>query len=96
LQEELAAAEIRRQELQAIEEQLLQEELAAAEIRRQELQAAEELRIAAAETARLEAERRQRLMEEVAASLQAAAEDSRGLSAGSEDIQRYEGEFELE
>jgi tetratricopeptide (TPR) repeat protein len=44
----------------------------------------------------VEAERRQRLLEEVAASLQSAAEESQGLSSGSEEVLGYEGEFELE
>jgi hypothetical protein len=43
-----------------------------------------------------EAERRQRLLEEVAASLQSSAEETQGLSSGSEDVQGYDGEFELE
>jgi tetratricopeptide (TPR) repeat protein len=50
----------------------------------------EEARVAA------EAERRQRLLEEVAASLQSSAEETRGLSSGSEDVQGYDSEFELE
>jgi tetratricopeptide (TPR) repeat protein len=62
----------------------------------EEFAAGERRRILAEETARQEAERRQRLMDEVAASLQAAAEDSKGLSAGTEKIEDYEGEFELE
>jgi tetratricopeptide (TPR) repeat protein len=49
-----------------------------------------------AERVRLEAERRQRLMEEVSASLQADAGETRGLSAGSEGLLDYEGEFVLE
>jgi tetratricopeptide (TPR) repeat protein len=61
-----------------------------------EFVAEERRRITAEETARAEAERRKRLMDEVAASLQAAAEDSKGLSAGNEDVQGYDGEFELE
>ncbi|MDR2027950.1 MAG: tetratricopeptide repeat protein [Treponema sp.] len=44
----------------------------------------------------VEAERRQRLLEEVAASLQSAAEETQGLSSGSEEVLGYEGEFELE
>ena len=59
--------------------------------------AAEELRRVLAEEARQqEIDRRQRLLEEVAASLQAAAEDSKSLSAGNEGIEGYDGEFELE
>lgn len=43
-----------------------------------------------------EADRRKRLLDEVSASLQAAAEDTRGLSAGSEEVLQYDGEFVLE
>jgi tetratricopeptide (TPR) repeat protein len=42
------------------------------------------------------AERRRRLLEEVSASLQAAAEGTQGMSAGSEQVLGYDGEFELE
>ena len=63
---------------------------------REEFNAAERRRAMAEEAARAEAERRRRLLEEVTGSLQAAAEDSKGLSAGTEDVQDYEGEFELE
>jgi tetratricopeptide (TPR) repeat protein len=63
---------------------------------REEFAAEERRRMMAEEAARAEAERRQRLLEEVSASLQSAAEDSRGLSTGSEGVQDYEGEFELE
>ena len=58
--------------------------------------AEEQAQAAAAEAARQEQERRQRLLDEVSASLQAAAEDSKGLSAGNEGVQGYDGEFELE
>ena len=61
-----------------------------------EFEAAERRRAMAEEAARAEAERRRRLLQEVADSLQAAAEDSRGVSAGTEDVQDYSGEFELE
>ena len=57
---------------------------------------AEQARLLAEELARAEAERRRRLLEEVTESLQSAAEDSRGLSAGFEDVQDYDSEFELE
>jgi tetratricopeptide (TPR) repeat protein len=57
---------------------------------------AERRRLVAEEVARLEAERRQRLLDEVSASLQGAAGASKGLSTGAEDIEGYEGEFELE
>jgi hypothetical protein len=46
--------------------------------------------------AKADEERRRRLLEEVSASLQAAAEDSRGISSGAEDVLGYDGEFELE
>ncbi|MDR1429346.1 MAG: tetratricopeptide repeat protein [Spirochaetaceae bacterium] len=63
---------------------------------RNEFRTEEERRLAAEREAAEAAGRRQRLLEEVAASLQAAAEESRGLSAGSESVLDYEGEFELE
>jgi tetratricopeptide (TPR) repeat protein len=59
--------------------------------------AAEQMRrLMAEEAARAEMEQRRRLMDEVSASLQAAAEDSEGISAGAEDLSGYTGEFELE
>lgn len=59
--------------------------------------AAEQQRIMAEAAARAEAERRQRLLDEVSASLQAsAAEHAQGLSAGAESVEGYEGAFELE
>jgi len=57
---------------------------------------AERKRLVAEEVARLEAERKQRLLDEISASLQGAAGASKGLSTGAEDIEGYEGEFELE
>jgi len=63
---------------------------------RNEYAAAEQRRIREEEAAREEQERRRRLLEEVSGSLQAAAEDARGLSAGTEDVQDFDGEFELE
>lgn len=60
---------------------------AAAEQRRQEME-----QLAAEE----EALRRQQLLDEVSASLQAASEETRGIQAGSEEVLDYEGEFELE
>jgi tetratricopeptide (TPR) repeat protein len=57
---------------------------------------AERKRLVEEEIARLEAERKQRLLDEVTASLQGAAGASKGLSTGAEDIEGYEGEFELE
>jgi tetratricopeptide (TPR) repeat protein len=63
---------------------------------REEFAAEERRRLLAEEAAREEEERKRRLMEEVSASLQTAAEESMGLSAGAENVQDYEGEFELE
>ena len=61
-----------------------------------EFASAEKRRLAEEAAALAEQERRRRLLEEVSGSLQAAAEDSRALSAGTEDVQDYSGEFELE
>ncbi|MDR1099537.1 MAG: tetratricopeptide repeat protein [Treponema sp.] len=63
---------------------------------REEFAAEERRKLLAEEAARAEAERRRRLLEEVSASLQSAADDSQGLSSGTEGVQGYEGEFELE
>ena len=63
---------------------------------RSEFAAEERRRLLAEETARQEAERRQRLMDDLAASLQSAAGDSQGLSTGAENVEAYDGEFELE
>jgi hypothetical protein len=63
---------------------------------RAEFAAEERRRIVEEARAAAEAERRQRLLEDVAASLQSAAEETQGLSSGSEDVLGYEGEFELE
>jgi tetratricopeptide (TPR) repeat protein len=63
---------------------------------RAEFAAEERRKLLAEEEARAEAERRQRLLDEVAASLQSAADASQGLSTGAEKVEGYEGEFELE
>jgi tetratricopeptide (TPR) repeat protein len=63
---------------------------------RDEFAAAESRRLMAEEAARAEAERRRRLLEEITESLQAAAGDSTGLSAGAENVYDYDGEFELD
>ena len=63
---------------------------------RAEYAEAERQRLVAEEVARLEAERRQRLLDEVSASLHGAAGASQGLSSGAEDVEGYEGVFELE
>jgi len=65
---------------------LIQEEFAAEEIRR----------LMAEEAAHAEAERRQRLIDEVSASLQAQADEAEGIAAGAEDLTGYKNEFELE
>ena len=57
---------------------------------------AQRRRLVAEERARAEAERRQRLLDEVSASLQSAAEASQGLSTGAENVEGYEGIFELD
>jgi tetratricopeptide (TPR) repeat protein len=53
-------------------------------------------KLLAEEAARSDAERRQRLLDEVSASLQSAADASQGLSSGAENVESYDGEFELE
>jgi tetratricopeptide (TPR) repeat protein len=63
---------------------------------REEFAAEERRRLMEEEAARAAAERRQQLLEEVTASLQAASAETQGLSAGSEGVEGYEGEFELE
>jgi tetratricopeptide (TPR) repeat protein len=65
---------------------------------RKVLAAEEERRVALerqAEDRRI-AEERQRLLDSVSASLQSAADLSKGISSGSEKVEHYEGEFELE
>jgi tetratricopeptide (TPR) repeat protein len=63
---------------------------------KEEFAAEERRRIEAEAAARAEAERKQRLLDEISASLQAAAEESTGLSAGTEDVLGYDEAFELE
>jgi tetratricopeptide (TPR) repeat protein len=63
---------------------------------RGEFAAEERRKLLAEEAARAEAERKQRLLEEISASLQSAAEGTQGLSTGSEVVQGYDGDFELE
>jgi tetratricopeptide (TPR) repeat protein len=90
---EFAAAERRR--ILAEEEAERQRIRAAEEAERQRILAEEE-----AERQRVLAEeaeaRRQALLREISASLQSAAEETRGSSAGTEEILGYDGEFELE
>jgi len=63
---------------------------------RSEFAAEERRKLMAEEAARAEAERRQRLLDELVASLQAAADESQGISSGAENLEAYDGEFELE
>jgi tetratricopeptide (TPR) repeat protein len=63
---------------------------------RSDFAAAERQRIIEEAKAAAEAERKKRILDEVTASLQSAAEDTKGLSSGSEDVLGYDGEFELE
>jgi tetratricopeptide (TPR) repeat protein len=62
----------------------------------EEAASAERRKLAAEAAARAEEEKRRQLIDEVSASLQAAAEETEGFTAGSEDLTGYEGEFELE
>ena len=63
---------------------------------RDEIAAAERQKFLAEEAARAEAERRQRLLDELAASLLSAADESKGLSTGAENVEAYDNEFELQ
>lgn len=83
-----APADERYQAERAAMEERYQAELAAA------VEAERQRQIELA--AKAEEERRRLLLEELSASLHAAAEDSQGLSTGAEDVETYEGEFELE
>ncbi|MCL2093902.1 MAG: tetratricopeptide repeat protein [Treponema sp.] len=93
IREEAVLAEERRAMAEEIARIAEQERLIAEETARAE---AELARQRAEEAAQAEAERRRLLLLEVTQSLQSAAEDSQGLSAGFEDVQIYDGEFELE
>jgi tetratricopeptide (TPR) repeat protein len=85
-----------REEAAAEEQRKIQAAELVERQKKQAAEAAERQRIAAENAAKEAAERRQRMMEELSASLQSAAGETRGLSAGSEDVLGYEGEFELE
>jgi tetratricopeptide (TPR) repeat protein len=63
---------------------------------RSEVAAEERRRLIAEEEARKLAEERQKLLDSVSASLQSVADYSQGLSSGGENLELYEGEFELE
>jgi tetratricopeptide (TPR) repeat protein len=93
IRSEFAAAERRR--IIAEEEAERERIRVAEEAERQRILAEEEAerqRILAEEAAA----RRQALLREVSASLHSAAEETLGSSAGTEDVQGYDGEFELE
>jgi len=98
----MAALEAERQRLAAEEAARVaaleaeRQRTAAAEAARVAALEAERQRLVAEEVARLEAERRQRLLDDIAASLQAAAEGSQGMGVGADGVERFEGEFELE
>jgi tetratricopeptide (TPR) repeat protein len=63
---------------------------------KEEFAAEEQRRIDAEDAARSEAERKQRLLDELSASLQADPEESPGLSASGEDVLSDDEQFELE
>jgi tetratricopeptide (TPR) repeat protein len=90
---EFAAAERRR--ILAEEEAERQRVRAAEEAERQRILAEEEAERQRKLAAEAE-ERRQALLREVSASLQSAAEETMGSSAGTEEVLGYDGEFELE
>jgi tetratricopeptide (TPR) repeat protein len=56
----------------------------------------ERRRILAEEEEKVRLAERQRLLDEVSASLQSAADGSRGISFGTENVEGYDNEFELE
>ena len=100
IREEFAAAE--RQRIEAEERQRIAAEQAAraaeeaARVAEEAARAAEEAARAAELAAIAEAERRRRLLEEVAGSLLSATELSTALSIGSEEVEEFYGEFEME
>ena len=63
---------------------------------RAEFAAEERRRLLAEEEERVRAAERQRLLDEVSASLHSAADASTGISSGAENVEGYENEFELE
>jgi len=63
---------------------------------RAEFAAEERRRIMAEEEERRLVEERQRILEAVSASLHSAADYSQGISSGAENVEGYEGEFELD
>jgi len=63
---------------------------------RMEAATAEMRKLMAEEEARRLAEDRQRLLDSVSASLHSAADSSKSISSGAENVENYEGEFVLE
>jgi len=63
---------------------------------RAEFAAEDRRKFLAEEEERIRAEERQKLLNDVSTSLQSAADSSKGLSSGSESVEGYHGEFELE
>ena len=63
---------------------------------RSEFAAEQRRKLLAEEAAREEAERKQRLLDDVASSLQSAGGDSQGLSTGADTVEGYDNDFELQ
>lgn len=63
---------------------------------RSEFAAEERKRLLAEEEERRLAEEKQKLLDAVSASLQSAADSSKSISSGAENVEGYEGEFELQ
>jgi len=63
---------------------------------RSEFASEERKKLLAEEQERIRIEERNRLLESVSASLQSAADSSKGISSGTESVEGYEGEFELQ
>jgi len=62
---------------------------------RSEFASEERRKILAEEEERVRVEERNKLLESVSASLQSAADSSKGISSGAESVENYDGEFEL-
>ena len=63
---------------------------------RAEFAAEERKRLMAEEEEKRLAEERKKLLDSVSASLQSAADSSKGISSGAESVEAYQGNFELE
>lgn len=94
LEEERLAEERRKEEERLAEERRKEEERIAEERRKEEERIAEEKRLAEEKKRAEEAERRRKLLEDVANSLHNT--DSTSLSSGAEDLIDYEQESELD